>query len=190
MRHSARSPHPEFTVARSAPFRQIRVIRRPGDPRRGLLLAGGYAFPCALGRGGVSADKREGDGASPRATLRPLRAFYRADAGLRPRSGLRLDPIRQGDGWCDAPGDRNYNRPVRLPYPASCESMTRPDGLYDIVVDLDWNRRPAIGGRGSAIFMHVARPGFAPTEGCVALRRADLLRILPRLSAETRIVIT
>lgn len=177
-------------MARGAPFRHIRVIRRPGCPRRGVLIAGGWTVPCALGRGGVSAAKREGDGASPRATLRPLQAFYRADHGQRPRSGLPLRPIRNQDGWCDSPQDRNYNRPVGLPYAASCEAMRRPDALYDIVVDLDWNRRPAVRGRGSAIFMHVARPGFLPTEGCIAVSAAVLRRLLPRMSRQTRITIT
>ena len=168
----------------------MRVIKRPGSPRQGLLIAGAAIIPCALGKGGVSTRKREGDGASPRATLRPVRAFYRADHGVRPRSGLPLRPIRISDGWCDAPGDRNYNKLVRLPYGASCESMLRPDGLYDIVVELDWNRRPAVSGMGSAIFLHVARPGYQPTEGCVAIGADALRRLLPRLSPQTRITIT
>lgn len=177
-------------MARGVAFRHIRVIRRPGCPRRGVLIAGGLTLPCALGRGGVSSKKREGDGATPRATLLPLQAFYRADHGQRPRSALPLKPIRAGDGWCDGPGDRNYNRAVRLPYRASCETMMRSDALYDIVVDLDWNRRPAVAGRGSAIFMHAARPGFLPTEGCIALPIAALRRLLPRLGPHTRITIT
>ena len=86
--------------------------------------------------------------------------------------------IRPRDGWCDAPADRNYNRPVRHPYPASAERLWRADGLYDVVVVLGYNDRPRVRGRGSAIFMHVARPGYAPTEGCIALARPHLLRVL------------
>jgi L,D-peptidoglycan transpeptidase YkuD (ErfK/YbiS/YcfS/YnhG family) len=95
--------------------------------------------------------------------------------------------IRRDDGWCDASADRNYNRPVRLPYPASAERLWREDGLYDLVVVLDYNDRPRSRGRGSAIFMHVARPGYAPTEGCIALARGHLLRLLERLHARTAI---
>jgi L,D-peptidoglycan transpeptidase YkuD (ErfK/YbiS/YcfS/YnhG family) len=91
------------------------------------------------------------------------------------------------DGWCDAATDRNYNRRVRHPYTASAETMWRTDTLYDTVVVLDCNRRPRIRGRGSAIFMHVARPGFLPTEGCIALRRPDLLRVLSHLRSGARI---
>jgi L,D-peptidoglycan transpeptidase YkuD (ErfK/YbiS/YcfS/YnhG family) len=154
------------------------------------LIMDGRAIPCALGRGGVSSRKREGDGATPAGALRPVQAFYRFDRGQRPCCALPLRPIRDHDGWCDDSRDRNYNREVRMPYPGSCESMRRPDPLYDIVVELDWNRTPAIHGRGSAIFMHVAREGFRPTEGCIGLRLADLRRLLPRLRRETRIIVS
>ena len=101
---------------------------------------------------------------------------------MRPRTGLRLRPLQPDDGWCDAPGDRNYNRPVRHPYPASAEKMWRTDDLYDVVVVLDHNQRPRVQGRGSAVFLHMARDGYEPTAGCVALGRTDLLKLLPRLS--------
>ena len=98
------------------------------------------------------------------------------------RTALPVRAIRRRDGWCDAPADRNYNRPVRLPYPASAERLWREDALYDLVVVLDYNERPRVRGRGSAIFMHVAKPGYAPTEGCIALARPHLVRLLERLS--------
>jgi L,D-peptidoglycan transpeptidase YkuD (ErfK/YbiS/YcfS/YnhG family) len=113
--------------------------------------------------------------------------LYRADRCQRPLTGLPVAVISPADGWCDAIADRNYNRRVRHPYPASAEALWRSDGLYDVVVVLDCNRRPRIRGRGSAIFMHVARPGFEPTEGCIALRRADLLHVLAALKRGARI---
>jgi L,D-peptidoglycan transpeptidase YkuD (ErfK/YbiS/YcfS/YnhG family) len=140
-----------------------------------------------LGRSGRRTLKREGDGATPTGLFRLESIYYRPDRGPRPQTGLPLKIIRPTDGWCDAPADRNYNRSVCHPYPASAEEMWRPDGLYDVVVVLDCNRRPRIRGRGSAIFMHVARPGFKPTEGCIALRRADLVRILAHLKPGARI---
>lgn len=167
----------------------IRVRPCPLDPRRGILQAGNLRLPCALGRSGVSPRKREGDGASPRASLRPLAVFYRDDRGPRPASGLPMRRIRPSDGWCDDPRHPRYNQPVHLPFEASHERMWRDDGLYDLVVDLDWNRRPAICGRGSAIFMHVARPGLRPTEGCIALPEPVLRRLLARMGPGTRIVV-
>jgi L,D-peptidoglycan transpeptidase YkuD (ErfK/YbiS/YcfS/YnhG family) len=146
--------------------------------------------PCALGRGGISRGKREGDGATPAGRLVLRRIWYRADRVPRPRSRLPVHAIRPDDGWCDAAGDRNYNRPVRLPYPASHERLWRDDHVYDVVVELGWNERPRVQGRGSAIFLHLARPGYAPTEGCVALARADMLRLLPHLRPGMALIIS
>jgi L,D-peptidoglycan transpeptidase YkuD (ErfK/YbiS/YcfS/YnhG family) len=142
-------------------------------------------FPAALGRGGVRALKREGDGASPRGFWPVTRVFYRPDRLRRPVTALPVRPLRPSDGWCDAPGDRNYNRKVALPYPASHERLWRKDGLYDLIVVLSYNVTPRAVGRGSAIFMHVARRGFAPTEGCIALKREHLLRLLAVLPRGT-----
>lgn len=163
----------------------ILVVRRlPGRPGRGILRAGARTLRCALGRSGIAADKREGDGATPLAAMRILDGYVR-DRRFARISGLTLRPVPAGLGWCDAPGDRNYNRPVRLPYRASAETMRRADRLYDAVVVLDWNLRPRARGRGSAIFLHVAREGYAPTEGCVAISPRDMTWLLPRLSRGT-----
>jgi L,D-peptidoglycan transpeptidase YkuD (ErfK/YbiS/YcfS/YnhG family) len=167
----------------------IRVFRSPVDHRRGRLVAGNLVLPCALGRSGPRRGKREGDGASPIGRFGLLQAFYRADHGPRPRTGLALRRIRPGDGWSDDPRDRRYNRLVPLPYEASHEKMWRDDHLYDVVIDIAWNRGPIIGGRGSAIFLHLARPGFTPTEGCVAVDRRTIRRLMQRIGPRTRIEI-
>jgi len=134
--------------------------------------------------------KREGDGATPIGAW-PLRAvMYRPDRTARPRCALRVSPIRPDDGWCDDPSDRNYNRPVRLPYPASHELLWREDHLYDLVVVLGYNDGPRIRGRGSAIFMHLAAPDFAPTAGCIALREPDLRKLLALAGPHTMMRIT
>ena len=157
--------------------------------RHGRLEFGGLIVRCAIGKGGRRARKREGDGATPmgRWLLREVR--YRADRGLPPRTGLPLRPMHSGDGWCDAARDRNYNRPVRHPYPASAEHMLRADALYDVVVVLAYNERPRIKGLGSAIFMHLARPGYEPTAGCIALRVRDLRLVLRRAWPGVRMIV-
>lgn len=157
---------------------------------RGVLRIGTRTFPCALGRGGRRMRKREGDGATPVGTWQPTRVFYRADRGLPPLTRLPVRPIRRCDGWCDDPSDRNYNRPVRHPYPASAEQMWREDALYDIVVVLSYNERPRSRGRGSAIFMHLANPRFGPTQGCIALRPRDLKLVLACLRPGSRITVS
>jgi L,D-peptidoglycan transpeptidase YkuD (ErfK/YbiS/YcfS/YnhG family) len=147
----------------------------------------GGRVPCALGRGGVTRDKREGDGATP-AGIFPLRALrYRADRVGHPATGLERIPIQPADGWCDDPDDPAYNRPVRLPFPAHHERMHRPDGLYDLVVPLGYNDDPVVPGRGSAIFLHVCRPDRGPTEGCIAIARDDLLALLVLCGPGTRL---
>lgn len=135
-------------------------------------------FNCVLGRSGVRADKREGDGATPLGRWVLRRVMYRPDRIAPPQTRLPCRPLSQNDGWCDDPADSAYNQPITLPHHASHETLWRDDHVYDVIVVLGHNDRPIVPGLGSAIFMHVARPNFEPTEGCVALRIEDLLFIL------------
>lgn len=169
---------------------KIVVRPRPGQPSKGILAWAGQTFPCALGRGGIRAIKREGDGATPLGPMRLLHGYVRAGRLPAAWSPLPFRPIRANDGWCDAPADRNYNRRVTLPYPASSETMRRTDRLYDCVVVLDYNIRPRRRGMGSAIFFHIAREGFSPTEGCVAVSARVMTRLLPHLSRRSVLVVS
>ena len=137
---------------------------------------------CALGWGGVveAAAKREGDGATPLGAWPLVRVLWRPDRGERPVTALATAPIALDDGWSDDPADPAYNRPVAHPHPHSAERLWREDGLYDVLVVLAHNDRPPVPGLGSAVFLHCAKPGFPPTQGCVALARADLLAVLAR----------
>lgn len=147
---------------------------------RGLFQAGDRLFSCAVGRGGLApaADKREGDGVSPIGVW-PLRnLLYRPDRGEAPRTALPSRAITPQDGWCDAPGHPDYNRLVQLPFAASHEVLWREDGLYDLVVVLGHNDDPPVSPLGSAIFLHLAKPDYDPTEGCIALARPDLEAVL------------
>jgi L,D-peptidoglycan transpeptidase YkuD (ErfK/YbiS/YcfS/YnhG family) len=168
----------------SGPQARSQLIVRALSPgaQRATLSCGDLRFPCALGRSGRRPDKREGDGATPTGTFALRQVFYRPDRLLRPRTQLPVAALRPNDGWCDDPDDRSYNRFVRHPYPASAERLWRDDHLYDLVVVLGYNEAPRIRGRGSAIFIHVAGPGFKPTAGCVALTRPHLLRLIERVA--------
>jgi len=145
---------------------------------------------AAVGRSGVRADKREGDGATPAGTFPLVSVLYRPDRIAPPLSQLPVRPLAPSDGWVDEPGDPNYNRPVSLPYPASAEQMWRQDGLYDALVVIGYNMAPVIPGAGSAIFLHVAAPDFAPTAGCVAVEKNVLLGLLPLLGPGSKITVT
>lgn len=174
---------------RRTPLSVIRVGRRPGWRSRGWLFAGGLVLPVALGRGGIRALKREGDGGTPCGRFRPLRLWWRADRLPRPRTPLPVRRIGPADAWCEDPADRRYNRPFRKSAGEAGDRLWRDDGLYDLLVEIDHNTRPRVAFRGSAVFIHVARDGMAPTAGCVALRRRDLERLLGRLSRKTRIIV-
>ncbi len=133
---------------------------------------------CAYGRGGLSADKREGDEATPIGLLSLRRVLYRADRVARPRAAVPVEPLAPDDGWCDDPDSRHYNRPVRLPFDDRHEALWRADAAYDVIGVLGWNDAPVRRGLGSAIFLHVAKPDYAPTQGCIALALPDLLACL------------
>lgn len=173
------SPQARKTLAR------ILVRAAPRDQRRAVLQAGHLTIPAALGRSGRTSRKREGDGATPIAAMPLLHAYRRADRLIPPPSLLPLRPTRSDMLWCDASADPNYNRPVRAPFKPSHERLKREDELYDICVVMDWNIRMRKRGCGSAIFFHIARPGFTPTEGCVAISSRDMRRLLPHLDRKT-----
>ncbi len=142
----------------------------------GVIAWPGHQYRCALGAGGLveARAKREGDGATPRGTYHLRRLLYRADRVAAPHSALPVRALREDDGWCDDAADPAYNRPVRLPYPASAEALWRSDHVYDLIGILSHNDAPPAPGLGSAVFLHLARPDYAPTRGCIALAEADL----------------
>jgi len=154
----------------------------------GWALWDGARLRCAVGRGGIRADKHEGDGATPAGSWPMRRLLYRPDRIAVPATRLAAAPLAPQDGWCDDPEDALYNRPVRLPYRGRAERLWREDGIYDLIVPLGYNDDRVVPGAGSAIFLHVARPDYAPTEGCIALAEADLLRVLAGADATARVV--
>lgn len=163
----------------------IMVRKSPTDRLRGLVRIGPVTLQAALGRGGITAFKHEGDGGTPLAKMAVLAGFRRGGMLTPDRAGIALRRVNNKDGWCDAPDHAAYNRHVRLPFAASHETLIRNDSLYDFGFVLDWNIVSRRRGAGSAIFLHVAKPGFPPTQGCIALQRRDMLRLMPFLKRGT-----
>ena len=164
------------------------LIVRPG----GVAEWAGIRLRCAVGRGGILAEKREGDGGTPVGAWPMRELLYRPDRverGAPQTGGLPARAIRREDGWCDAPEDPAYNRSVRLPYPASAERLWRRDRVYDLIVPLGYNDDPVVPGAGSAIFLHLAKRDYSPTAGCVALSRRDLLRVLEGSDRRSRVIV-
>lgn len=156
----------------------IIVIANRLNPTRGTMHVGKSIFDCALGRGGFSDKKIEGDGATPLGRFALRRVLYRADRIAIPRTSLPIVALKDTDGWCDDPDDALYNHPVTHPYSSSAERLWREDNRYDVIVVLGHNDNPVIVGAGSAIFLHVAAEDFRPTEGCVAMQHNDLINVL------------
>lgn len=147
----------------------------------------GRRYPCAIGRGGLRADKREGDGATPTGLHRIAMTLYRPDR-MAPPAPWAI-PTLPGDLWSDDSDDAAYNQMVRAPYAPSHEVMRRADPLYDLVLVTDWNWPDAVPGRGSCIFIHQwRRPGY-PTEGCIALRRDHLRGLAAQIAPGTRLIV-
>ena len=147
----------------------------------------GRMFPCTIGRGGIRADKSEGDGATPVGAHKIAAMLYRPDRMTRPAPWAM--PIRPGYLWSDAAGDAQYNQLVRAPYEHSHEALRRADPLYDLVLITNWNWPHAVPGRGSCIFIHQwRRPGY-PTEGCIGFRRDHLRWIAQRITPGSRLIV-
>jgi L,D-peptidoglycan transpeptidase YkuD (ErfK/YbiS/YcfS/YnhG family) len=171
------------------PLPLVRIRAAAGDRSRGWLTAGGQTIPVALGSSGIKANKREGDGGTPKGTFRPRQLWWRADRHPRPSTFLPVRAIGPEDAWCEDVSSRQYNQPVRLNSKRGGDRLRRDDPLYDFIVEIDHNTKPRITGRGSAVFLHLARKDFSPTAGCVSMTRTAMLRLLARLGPETKIVI-
>ena len=179
-----------YVMARAdRPLSAISVRPAAGNSSRGWLVGGGLSIPVALGRGGIRANKREGDGGTPMGLFHPRQLWWRADRHPRPRTHLPVRAIGPEDAWCEDPNDRHYNRPIRLAPGSAGDRLRRDDHLYDFIIEIDHNTRPRVTGRGSAVFLHLARDNFGPTAGCVAMRPGAMLQLLQRLGLRTRIII-
>lgn len=165
----------------------IALRRAPRTKSRAILQFGSLTIPAAIGRSGLTGRKREGDGATPIASMPLINGYVRRDRGPLPSTRLSLHTTGKNDLWCDQSFHPSYNRPVKRPFAARHEDMMREDELYDICLVLDWNIRMRRQGAGSAIFFHLIRPGYEPTAGCVAIARRDMLRLLPHLKRGIRL---
>ena len=164
-------------------LKQLRVIGLMRSSHRAKLVAGSVTFSCSIGRSGVSHNKREGDGATPKGYFLILQGYFRSARIARYSSTHLLKPILPKHGWCDDPSSGNYNKLVHLPFKPNHETLYRDDQAYDIFFVLGHNQRPRVKGAGSAIFLHLAKDKLAPTAGCIAICLQDMRRLLPRLAA-------
>lgn len=170
------------------------TAERSRDPKGapvtvGFARLGALSVRCALGRGGIRVDKAEGDGCTPAGRFPLRRLFYRPDRVRNLSTRIPMQALSPADGWCDDPADSAYNRLVTLPYAARHEELWLEDSLYDLVLTIGHNDDPVVPGKGSAVFLHLAKPDYAPTAGCVAFARPDFIALLEALEPSSRVVI-
>ena len=165
--------------------KRVIVRQRPGVKTQCLVRIGSLTFKGALGRSGRTIFKREGDGATPIKSISCISGYYKYRQRFRAQTKLQMVPITKNMGWCDQTDHACYNRAVKLPFTSSHETMLRDDVLYDYVIVLDWNISSRKRNCGSAIFFHVAKPGYPSTQGCIAISRQDMMRLLPLISNKT-----
>lgn len=182
-------PRAYRTRLRDRPLSFVQIRASAGNPCRGWLVAEPHAIPVSLGRGGIKANKFEGDGGTPRGIFHPVRLWWRADRHVRPRTHLPVRAITATDAWSEDPKDRHYNAPVRRDGYTEGDRLMRDDHLYDFIIEIDHNTTPRIANRGSAVFLHLARENYSPTAGCVGMTKSAMLRLLARIGPATRIVI-
>ena len=161
------------------------------DTSKKILRVGALGYPCAIGKNGVipQEDGREGDGKTPLGTYQVRYGLYRTDRITLPPTELTFWHIHRDDGWCDAPNDPAYNRPVSLPHPSSAEVLWRDSHVYDIVIVLGHNDSPPVPNMGSAVFLHIAREGYASTLGCVAISQENMLTLISVLDKNSSVEI-
>ena len=161
------------------------------EANKRFMRIGAHKYACAIGKNGAvpACDGREGDGKTPLDTYQVRYGMYRTDRIALPDTELQFWQIRRDDGWCDTPDDPAYNRPVRLPYPSNAEKLWRDSHVYDIIIVLGHNDSPPIPNMGSAVFLHIAREAYAPTQGCIAISQRDMLTLIPSLSQSSRVEI-
>lgn len=160
------------------------IVKKPG-----YLIYKNFKFRCSIGKSGIGNKKKEGDGITPKGIFKLTKVFYREDKVKNIKARIKKTKIKKNMGWCDDPKSKFYNKLAKLPNKFSNEKLYRKDDIYDIVIVLNYNMRPIIKNKGSAIFIHVAKKNYKPTAGCVALKKKDLIKLLKYINKKTKICI-
>jgi len=155
--------------------------------KSGYLKYKNFKFQCALGESGIKEKIKEGDNVTPKGIFKITRIYYRPDKIKKIISPINIIKIKKNMGWCDDPTSNSYNKEIKLPTKFGYEKLYRKDHIYDLIAVISYNLNPIIKGKGSAIFLHIAKKKFSPTQGCIALKKKDLLLLLSKISKNTKI---
>jgi len=158
--------------------------------KSGYLKYKNFKFRCALGKGGIKQKGREGDFITPKGKFKLIKIYYRSDRIKKINSTLKTIKIKKNMGWCDDVSSNYYNKQIKISKKIGHEKLHRKDNLYDIIVVLNYNLNPIIKGKGSAIFLHVAKKNYNKTHGCIALKKNELLSLISKIKKNTQIRIS
>ena len=148
-----------------------------------------YKTKCAIGKRGIGFKRKEGDLITPIGEFKIKYILYRKDRVKNIKSKLKKKIIKKNMGWCDDPKSKYYNKLIKLPSKYSYENLYKKDNIYDIILVLNFNMRPTVKNKGSAIFIHIAKKNYKKTEGCVALKKIHLLKIVKGLNNKSVVTI-
>ena len=157
--------------------------------KSGYLKYKNFKFRCSLGKAGIKKKTKEGDQVTPKGIFKVIKIYYRKDKIKKIINPIKKIQIKKNMGWCDDPKSDLYNQQIKLPNKFSYEKLYRKDGLYDIILVLNYNKSPIVKKKGSAIFIHIAKKKFKPTEGCIGLKKNDLIKLLKKIKKNTKIKI-
>ena len=155
--------------------------------KSGYLKYKYFKFKCALGKSGIGKKKKEGDDITPKGTFNVIEIYYRSDRVKKLSSKFKPIKITKKMGWCDDPKSKKYNQPIKLPTKYSHEILYKRDNIYDLILVLNYNMKPIIKNKGSAIFIHVAKRNYKKTAGCIALKKADLIYLVKKIEKKTKV---
>ena len=149
-----------------------------------------YRLRCAIGKRGITYNKKEGDQKTPGGTLKFKYIFYRKDRIVNFRSQLKKKKIKKNMGWCDCPNSMQYNKLISFPFKESAEKLWLKNKIYDILIVTSYNTKPVNKRRGSAIFLHLAKKKYTPTKGCISINKKDMLFLIKKINNKTKLIIT
>ena len=146
-----------------------------------------YKIKCAIGKRGITSRKVEGDNKTPKGTFTLKSIFYRKDRIPKLKTSLKKIVIKKNIGWCDESSSRQYNKMIKFPFRLSAEKLWLKDNIYDVIIVINYNLRPVIQNKGSAIFLHIAKKNYKKTAGCVAISKKDMKKVLSKINSKTKI---
>jgi len=157
--------------------------------KRKYLYYLNFKIKCSIGKKGITKNKQEGDLKTPSGIFSLKKIFYRKDRIKFITTTLKKNFIKKNIGWCDDPTSKYYNRQIKFPFKDSAEKLWRKDNIYDLIIVLNYNLRPVIKNKGSAIFLHICKKNYETTKGCIAIKKKDMLNLIENIKKNSKLII-